>query len=149
MHKRKKDSKLKPLKKFRVYLDRIYYLVYMWETLREMRDHRVKRGISRSKGQACTLMYEQRYGRQIGEIHFTLYGFVKGSPSYLISHEATHAAFGFLRMAKTDFNKLNDGYDIQKKTGMRNNPMEEIVAEIVSTITHQITERLKLENKQR
>jgi len=110
-----------------------------------MRDHRAKLGLPRSKCQACTLLYERRHGKQIGEIHFVQKWFKgEGSTYYLISHESVHAAFGFMRAAKVDFCKLNDEFDKFRSKGSRSSETEEIIAEIASQLTHKIAERLKL-----
>lgn len=135
----------KPLKKFRVYIDRVYYLVYVWPSLKTMRDHIAKSGLAHPTCQACTLLYENRHGKQIGEIHFAQRWFGgEGSSYYVISHEAVHAAFGFMRMAGINFCKLNDEFDRMKHKGSRSSATEEIIAEVASSITHKIAERLKL-----
>ena len=136
---------VKPNKKFRVYIDRLYYLVYVWPTIKDMRNHRASLGLPRSKCQACTLLYERRIGKQIGEIHFAQCWFDgQRSSSYVISHEAAHAAFGFMRMANVDFGKLNDEFDKFRTKTSRSSAMEEVIVEVASNLTHQITERLKL-----
>jgi hypothetical protein len=136
---------VKPNKKFRVYIDKLYYLVHVWPTLKDMRNHRAKLGLPRSKCQACTLLYEHRRGKQIGEMHFAQCWFNgKRSSSYVISHESAHAAFGFMRMAKVDFGKLNEEFDKFRTSSSRANMLEEVVAEVTSSVTHSITQRLKL-----
>ncbi len=135
----------KPTKKFRVYIDKVYYLVYLWPSLKTMREHRAAVGLPRSDCQACTLLYKRRRGKQIGEMHFVQKWFDgAGNASRITSHEAVHAAFGFLRMADVDFSNLNEQFVKTRSKNSRASQLEEIIAQIACQVTQDIIERLKI-----